>query len=128
MLGTIWRKPELYHVPLEKTSVSGGGPKDKRQGLIFQEMLTKDMIWAIDSKVIHWYQMDVHWYIARGQHTYQVSVFIAAKEEPKSARHKFYIEFDVILVYSWDPDMLIKVSNTLNIQVKNKVATENFKS
>ena len=51
---------------------------------------------------------------------------IAAKEEPGSARHKFYTEFDVVPVYSRDPDMLIKVSNALNIQVKDKVVTETF--
>ena len=51
---------------------------------------------------------------------------IAAKEEPGSARHKFYTEFDIVLVYSRDPDMLIKVSNALNIQVRDKVVQENF--
>ena len=55
-------------------------------------------------------------------------VSIAAKEEPGSARHKFYREFDVVPEYSQDLDMLIKVSNALNIQVKDKVVTENFKS
>ena len=34
----------------------------------------------------------------------------------------------MVLVYSRDPDMLIKVSNALNIQVKDKVVTENFRS
>ena len=53
---------------------------------------------------------------------------IVAKEEPGSVRHKFYTEFDVVPVYSRDPDMLIKVSNALNIQVKDKVVTENFRS
>ena len=51
---------------------------------------------------------------------------IAAKEEPGSARYKFYTEFDVVPVYSRDPDMLIKVSNALNIQVRDKVVSENF--
>ena len=53
---------------------------------------------------------------------------IAAKEEPGSARHKFYTKFDVVPMYSRDPDMLIKVLNALNIQVKDKVVTENFQS
>ena len=53
---------------------------------------------------------------------------IAAKEEPGSARHKFYTEFNVVPMYSRDPDMLIKVLNALNIQVKDKVVTENFRS
>ena len=53
-------------------------------------------------------------------------MLIAAKEEPGSARHKFYTEFDVVLVYSRDRDMLIKVSNALNIQVRDKVVQENF--
>ena len=61
-----------------------------------------------------------------GQHTYQACVNIVKKEVPGSARHKFYTEFDVIPVYSRDPDMLIKVSNALNIQVKEKVVTKKF--
>ena len=75
-----------------------------------------------------WYQADVHRYIVGGQHTFQACVSIAAKEELGSARHKFYMEFDVVPVYSRDPNMLIKVSNALNIQVKDKVITENFQS
>ena len=63
-----------------------------------------------------------------GQHTYQACISIAKKEVPRSARHKFYSEFDVVPVYSRDPDMLIKVSNALNIQVKDKVVTKNFRS
>ena len=63
-----------------------------------------------------------------GQHTYQACVSIAKKEVPRSARHKFYLEFDVVLVYSRDSNMLIKVSNALNIQVKDKVVTEKFRS
>ena len=50
-----------------------------------------------------------------------------AKEVPGLARHKFYTEFDVVLVYSRDLDMLIKESNALNIQMKDKVVTENFR-
>ena len=53
---------------------------------------------------------------------------IAAKEKPSSARHRFYTEFDVVPVYSRDPDMLTKVSNVLNIQVRDKVVTKSFKS
>ena len=64
--------------------------------------------------------------VVGGQHTYQTCVSIAKKEEPGSARHKFYTEFDVVPVYSRDPDMLIKVSNALNIQVRDKVVNENF--
>ena len=86
------------------------------------------MMWAIDGVVIPWYQTDVHWYVVGGQHSYQACVSIAAKEELGSARHKFYTEFDVVLVYSWNLDMQIKVSNALNIQVKDKVVTENFRS
>ena len=55
-------------------------------------------------------------------------VTIVAKEVLGSARHKFYMEFDVVPVYSHDPGMLIKVSNALNIQVKDKVVTKNFRS
>ena len=114
-LGTIRRKPELYCVPLKKAPVPGGGLEDEGLELILRQMLGKEMQWAIDGKPILWYKTDVHWYVGRGQHTYQACVSIAAKEELASARHKFYTEFDVVPVYSRDPDMLIKVSNALNI-------------
>ena len=127
-LGTIRRKPELYCVPLKQASVKGGGPENEGEGLILQSMPAKDMQYHIEGQTIPWYEADVHWYIVGGQHTYQACVNIAKKEVPRSARHKFYTEFDVIPVYSKDPDMLIKVSNALNIQVKEKVVTENFRS
>ena len=113
-LGTIHKKPELYCVPLKKAPVLGGGPEDEGAELILRSMPAKDTQWHIDGQLIPWYA-DVHWYIVGGQHTYQACVSIAKKEEPGSARHKFYIEFDVVPVYSRDPDKLIKVSNTLNI-------------
>jgi hypothetical protein len=34
----------------------------------------------------------------------------------------------IIPIYSKDEDMLIKVSNALNIQVKDKIVTKNFRS
>ena len=127
-LGTIRRKPELYCVLLKRAPVKGGGPKKEGEGLILQSMPAKDMQYLIEGETIPWYDADVHWYIVGGQHTYQACVNIAKKEVPGLARHKFYTEFYVIPVYSRDPDMLIKVSNALNIQVKEKVVTENFRS
>ena len=38
------------------------------------------------------------------------------------------MEFDVVPGYSRDLNMLIKVLKALNIQVKNKVVTKNFRS
>ena len=119
-LGTIRRKLELYCVPLKKAPVWRGGPEDEGAEVILRSMLAKDTQWHIDGQLIPWYA-DVHWYIVGGQHTYQACVSIAAKKEPGSARHKFYTEFDVVPIYSRDPDMLIKVSNALNIQVRDKV-------
>ena len=113
-LGTICRKPELYCVPLKKAPVKGGRPKAEGAELILRSMPAKDTQWHIDGQLIPFYA-DVHWYIVGGQHTYQACMSISAKEEPGSARHKFYTEFDVVPVYSRDPDMLIKVSNALNI-------------
>ena len=114
-LCTIRRKPELYCIPLKRALVPGGGPEDEGEGLILQSMPAKDMQYLIEGQTILWYQADVHWYIVGGEHTYQACVSIAKKEVPGSARHKFYTEFDVIPEYSRDPDMLIKVSNALNI-------------
>ena len=125
-LGTIRKKPELYCVPLKRGPIPGGGLEDEGEGLILQAMPAKDMQWVIDEQTIPWYQADLHWYVFGGQHTYEACVSIAKKEEPGSAKHKFYTEFDVVPVYSRDPDMLIKVLNALNIQVKDKVVTENF--
>ena len=127
-LGTICKKRELYYVPLKQAPVPGGGPEDKGKGLILQAMSAKDMQWVIDGQTMPWYQADVHWYVVGGQHTYQACVSIAAKEEPGSARHKFCMEFDVVPMSSRDLDMLIKVLNALNIQVKDKVVIENFRS
>ena len=127
-LGTIRRKLELYCVLLKRTLVKRGGPENKGKGLILQSMPAKDMQYLIEGQTIPWYEADVHWYIVEGQHTYQACVNIAKKQVPGSARHKFYTKFDVIPVYSRDLDMLIKVSNALNIQVKEKVITENFQS
>ena len=72
----------LYCVSLKRAPVPGGGPEDEEQGLILQQMLKKDMMWAIDGEVILWYQTDVHWYVVEGRYTYQTCVSIAAKEEP----------------------------------------------
>ena len=124
-LGTIRRKLELYCVPIKKAPVVGGGPEDEGAELILRSMPAKDMQWLIDRQLIPWYA-DVHWYIVGGQHTYQACVSIAKKEEPGSARHKFYTEFDIVPVYSRDPDTLIKMSNALNIQVRDKAVQENF--
>ena len=118
----------MYCVLLKRTPVPGGGPEDEGLGLILQDMSRKEMKWVIDGEPIPWYQTNVQWYVVGGQHTYQACVSIAAKEEPRSTRHKFYTDFDVVPVYSRDPDMLIKVSNALNIQVKDKVITKNFRS
>ena len=103
----------------------GGGLEDEGAELILRSMPAKDMQWLIDGQLIPWYA-DVHWYIVGGQHTYQACVSIVKKEEPGSARHKFYTEFDVVPIYSRDPDTLIKVSNALNIQVRDKAIQENF--
>ena len=124
-LGTIRRKPELYCVPLKKAPVPGEGLEDERAELILRSMPGKDTEWAIDGQLIPWYA-NVHWYVVKGQHAYQACVSIAKKEEPGSTRCKFYTEFDVVPIYSRDLDMLIKVSNALNIQIRDKVISENL--
>ena len=59
-LGTICRKPKLYCVPLKRAPVPEGGSEDKREGLILQAMLAKDMQWVIEGQTMSWYQADVH--------------------------------------------------------------------
>lgn len=127
-LGVIRRKPELYYIRLCMRLVTGGGPQDDGPALILDPMPKKDDMFLVNDVPVLWYHTDVHWYIVGGQHTYQACVSIAAKEAPGSSKHKFYMEFDIVPVYPKDPDMLIKVSNALNIQVKDKVVTENFRS
>ena len=127
-LGTIRRKPELYSIPLKRALVLEGGPQQEGLELTMDHIPYKDMQWAIDGVAILWYQGDVHLYIVGRQHIYQACISIAAKEEPGSARHKFSNEYDVVFVYSCNPIIRIKVSNALNIQVKDKVVTENFRS
>ena len=73
-LDTIRRKPKLYCIPLKRAPVKGGGPNQEGQELILEYMPVKDMEWAIDGVAMPWYQADVHWYIVRGQHTYQACV------------------------------------------------------
>jgi hypothetical protein len=70
----------------------------------------------------------LHWYIVGGQHTYTACTAIGQKEEEGSNWYDFYMNHKIIPIYSKDVDMLIKVSNALNIQVKDKVVTENFRS
>ena len=127
-LATIHRKLELYCIPFKRAPVVGEGPNQEGQELIIDHMPQKDMEWAINGIAMPWYQTNVHRYIVGRQHTYQACVTIVAREVPRLARHKFYMEFDVVPVYACDPDMLIKVSNALNIQVKDKVVIENFRS
>uniref|UniRef100_A0A7I4DF76 Uncharacterized protein n=1 Tax=Physcomitrium patens TaxID=3218 RepID=A0A7I4DF76_PHYPA len=127
-LGVIRRKLELYCIPVSKRPVMGGGPQEEGPSLILDRMPGKDEMWLVDDQRVPWWQTDVHWYVVGGQHTFQACVTIAAKEVRGSSRHKFYTEFDVVPVYSKDLEMLIKVSNALNIQVKDKVVTENFRS
>jgi hypothetical protein len=82
-----------------------------------------------DGKQIPWYESkNVHSYIVGGQHTYTACKQIGEKEEFGSERYDFYMNHKIIPIYSKDEDMLIKVSNALNIQVNDKVVTENFRS
>ena len=113
-------------IPLKKKPLIGGGPLEDGPVLIMDSILGKDIKWAINGKPIPWHQKNVQWYIVEGLHTYQACVSTTAKAIPSSTRHKFYMEFNFVPVYSKNPNMLIKVSNALNIQIKNKVVIENM--
>jgi hypothetical protein len=104
-LGIIRKKSELYCVALKREP----GWKPDESG----ELLVKDE--GVDL-------------IMGGQHTYTACKQIGEKEEFGSERYDFYMNHKIIPIYLKDEDMLIKVSNTLNIQVKDKVVTENFRS
>ena len=133
-LGMIRKKPELYCVPLKrgpgfKEDASGVRVKDEGVDLILDKMPgMKDMV-VENGHQIPWYQASyLHWYIVGGQHTYIACREIGEKLEPGTERYDFYMNHKIIPVYSKDEDMLIKVSNALNIQVKDKVVTETFRS
>jgi hypothetical protein len=134
-LGIIRKKPELYCVPLKREP--GWKPDEsgellvKNEGvdLIMDRMPDIKELVEEDGKQILWYEnKNVHSYIVGGQHTYTACKQIGEKEEFGSERYDFYMNHNFIPIYSKDEDMLIKVSNALNIQVKDKVVTENFRS
>jgi hypothetical protein len=134
-LGIIRKKPELYCVPLKREP--GWKPdesgellvKDEGVDLIMDRMPDIKELVKEDGKQIPWYESkNMHWYIVGGQHTYTACKQIGEKEEFGSERYDFYMNHKIIPIYSKDEDMLIKVSNALNIQVKDKVVKENFRS
>jgi hypothetical protein len=134
-LGIIRKKPELYCVPLKREP--GWKPdesgellvKDEGVDLIMDRMPDIKELVEEDGKQIPWYESrNVHWYVVGGQHTYTACKQIGEKELVGSERYDFYMNHKIIPIYSKDEDMLIKVSNALNIQVKDKVVTENFRS
>jgi hypothetical protein len=134
-LGIIRKKPELYCVPLKRAPwwklVESGAVmvNDESVDLIMDRMPNIKELIEEDGKLKPWYEgKNMHYYIVGGQHTYTACKQIGEKEEVGSDRNKFYMNHKIIPIYSKDEDMLIKVSNALNIQVKDKVVTENFRS
>jgi hypothetical protein len=101
--------------------------KDEGKDLILDNMPALKVLIVKDGKHILWYQCkDLYWYIVGGQNMYTACTKIGQKEVVGSCRYKFYMNHKIIPMYSKDADMLIKVLNALNIQVKDKVVTENF--
>jgi hypothetical protein len=124
----------LYCVPLKrvprwKPDESGEVlVKDEGVDLIMDRMPDIKELVEEDGRQIPWYKgKNVHWYIVGGQHTYTTCTLIGEKELVGSDKYDFYMSHKIIPIYSKDEDMLIKVSNALNIQVKDKVVTENFR-
>ena len=76
------------------------------------------MQWATDGVAIPWYQaMRTSTLLEGSTRTKCASPSLLRKSLDQQGTN--FTEFDVVPVYSQDPDMLIKVSNALNIQVKD---------
>ena len=79
--------------------------------------------------LVPWYEVeDIHRYIVGGQHTYKGCRELGENEPLDSPMQKYYLNHNVILVWSKDKYTLIKVSNALNIEVMDKVAKANYRS
>jgi len=78
---------------------------------------------------IPWWQSEaVHWYIIGGQHTVTAFRELAHKHPEGSAARDELLQFEVIPIFSRDPEVLVRVSNALNLNIAEKVAKETYRS
>lgn len=123
--GSIRKKPEINGIPLKRAPIE----TDKGTDAVMDTMLVEDSKVWIDGKEVEWWKAPgIHWYIIRGQYT-----VIACRELARDFRddyetRKDLLEFEVIPVFSREPEVLIQLSNTFNLNIIEKVAKENFRS
>lgn len=67
---------------------------------------------------------DVHWCIIGGQHTLTACCEFVEQFLANSKARKDPLEFEVISVLSRDQQVLVKVSNSLNLNIAEKVEKE----
>jgi hypothetical protein len=137
-LGAIRKKPELYCLPMSgdprvKDPVTGEIKLKGLEGLL-RPMPALNVKFSLrqddgTDKLVPWYEDEgIHWYIIGGQHTFEACRELGEKEPQDSPMRQYYLNHDIIPVYADNKDTLIKVSNALNIEVKDKVAEVSFRS
>lgn len=129
--GPIRKKPELYCLPLKRmpNSLADIGVIDEGLDLVMDSVPARDATVTEGGRVIPWFKaQNVHWYIIGGQHTFEVCNEIAAKEVVGSEKYELYTNHEIIPIFSKNADILVKVSNALNVSLKDKEAGSSFRS
>jgi hypothetical protein len=122
--GSIWKKPEIYALPLKRKP----GPGDKSMEAVIDSMPGMDEKILEDRKEKPWYQgKKVHWYIIGGQHIMESFRKIVSGEPVGSAQREELLQFEIIPVFNKDPAMLTWVSTTLNLNITDQVVKEVYR-
>jgi len=97
---------------------------------VMESILVEDGVVQLPdgSRTTWWKHPDVHWYIISGQHTVTACRELADQFPVDSEARKDLLEFEVIPVFSRDLQVLVRVSNALNLNIAEKVAKETFRS
>lgn len=124
--GAIRKKPEIYTIPLKRAPVPG---VDIGMEAVMDSCPDYDARIVEDGREIPWWQGEnVHWYIIGGQHTVKACLELAEQHPEGSDQRAELLEFEVIIVFSRDPEVLVRVSNALNLSIAEKIAVQNFRS
>lgn len=81
-----------------------------------------------DTEVLWCKHRDVHWYIIGGHHTVTACRELAEEFRDGSDAKKELLELEIIPVFFTDRNMLVQISNAINLNIAKKVAKESFQS
>ena len=124
--GSIRKKPEIHAIPLKRAPIEG---VDKGMDAVMDSCPAETDTIEEDSVTIPWWEgRNVHWYIIGGQHTVTAFRELASKHPEGSAAREELLQFEVIPIFSRDPEVLVRVSNALNLNIAEKVAKETYRS